>query len=63
MSAPVLRICCLRFDKSAINKVSSTRGNLGALHNRLDHTITPLGVMNEKSRTPVHLPDTDVAEK
>uniref|UniRef100_UPI002738644C flagellin n=1 Tax=Salmonella sp. 34FS33I TaxID=3054775 RepID=UPI002738644C len=33
--------------KSAINSVSSTRGDLGATQNRLDHTINNLSVMSE----------------
>ncbi len=32
---------------AAINKVSGTRADLGALQNRLDHTINNLGVSNE----------------
>jgi len=50
--------------KSAINKVSSTRGNLGALQNRLDHTINNLGVMNENIQDAEStVRDTDVAEE
>jgi flagellin len=33
--------------KSAINTVSSTRGDLGAVQNRLEHTINNLGVATE----------------
>lgn len=50
--------------KSAINSVSSTRGNLGALQNRLDHTINNLGVMNENIQDAEStVRDTDVAKE
>ena len=50
--------------KSAINKVSDTRGGLGALQNRLDHTINNLGVMRENIQNAESLiRDTDVAEE
>jgi len=50
--------------KNAINKVSDTRGGLGALQNRLDHTINNLGVMRENIQNAESLiRDTDVAEE
>lgn len=50
--------------KSAINSVSSTRGNLGALQNRLDHTINNLGVMTENIQDAEStVRDTDVASE
>lgn len=50
--------------KSAINSVSSTRGNLGALQNRLDHTINNLGVMTENIQDAEStVRDTDVAKE
>ena len=50
--------------KTAINKVSDTRGSLGALSNRLDHTINNLGVMRENIQNAEStIRDTDVAEE
>ena len=50
--------------KSAINSVSDTRGNMGALQNRLDHTINNLGVMRENiQNAESQIRDTDVAEE
>lgn len=50
--------------KTAINSVSSTRGNLGALQNRLDHTINNLGVMQENIQDAEStVRDTDVAKE
>ena len=50
--------------KDAINSVSDTRGGLGALQNRLDHTINNLGVMRENIQNAESLiRDTDVAEE
>ncbi len=50
--------------KAAINSVSDTRGGLGALQNRLDHTINNLGVMRENIQNAESLiRDTDVAEE
>ncbi len=50
--------------KQAINNVSDTRGNLGALQNRLDHTINNLGVMRENIQNAEStIRDTDVAEE
>ena len=50
--------------KDAINKVSDTRGGLGALQNRLDHTINNLGVMTENiTNAESSIRDTDVAEE
>ncbi len=50
--------------KSAINSVSSTRGNLGALQNRLDHTINNLGVMTENIQDAEStVRDVDVAKE
>ena len=50
--------------KQAVNNVSDTRGNLGALQNRLDHTINNLGVMRENIQNAEStIRDTDVAEE
>lgn len=50
--------------KDAINSVSSTRGTLGALQNRLDHTINNLGVMTENIQDAEStVRDVDVAKE
>jgi len=50
--------------KSAIEKVSTTRGNLGALQNRLDHTINNLGVTTENlTAAESRIRDVDMAEE
>ena len=50
--------------KAAINNVSDQRGSLGALQNRLDHTINNLGVMRENVQSAEStIRDTDVAEE
>ena len=50
--------------KSAINTVSSVRGNLGAMQNRLDHTINNLSVMTENIQDAEStIRDTDVADE
>jgi len=50
--------------KAAINTVSDQRGSLGALQNRLDHTINNLGVMRENiQNAESNIRDTDVAEE
>lgn len=50
--------------KTAINTVSSTRGDLGATQNRLDHTINNLSVMTENVQDAEStIRDTDVAEE
>ncbi len=50
--------------KNAINSVSSTRGDLGALQNRLDHTINNLSVMHENIQdAEATIRDTDVADE
>lgn len=50
--------------KTAINSVSSTRGTLGALQNRLDHTINNLGVMTENIQDAEStVRDVDVAKE
>jgi len=50
--------------KSAINKVSTMRGKLGALQNRLEHTVNNLGVMKENIQdAESRIRDTDVAEE
>ncbi|WP_312634292.1 flagellin [Oscillibacter sp.] len=50
--------------KNAINSVSSTRGTLGALQNRLDHTINNLGVMTENIQDAEStVRDVDVAKE
>ncbi len=48
--------------KAAQKLVSSARGNLGALQNRLDHTINNLSVMEEDIQNAEStIRDTDVA--
>ncbi len=50
--------------KNAINKVSDTRGSLGATQNRLEHTINNLSVMTENIQDAEStIRDTDVAEE
>ena len=50
--------------KTAINTVSSVRGDLGATQNRLDHTINNLSVMTENIQDAEStIRDTDVAEE
>ena len=50
--------------KQAVNTVSDTRGTLGALQNRLDHTLNNLGVMRENiQNAESNIRDTDVAEE
>lgn len=50
--------------KDAIDKVSSTRGNLGAMQNRLDHTINNLSTMRENIQDAESaIRDTDIAEE
>lgn len=50
--------------KSAINAVSSTRGDLGAIQNRLEHTINNLGVTTENmTAAESRIRDTDMAQE
>jgi flagellin len=50
--------------KAAINSVSSTRGDLGAVQNRLEHTQNNLSVMTENIQDAEStIRDTDVAEE
>ncbi len=50
--------------KAAINSVSSTRGDLGAIQNRLEHTINNLGVTTENiTSAESRIRDTDMAEE
>lgn len=50
--------------KTAINTVSSVRGDLGALQNRLEHTINNLGVMHENiTDAESRIRDTDMAKE
>ncbi len=50
--------------KSAINTVSSTRGDLGAIQNRLEHTINNLGVTTENmTAAESRIRDTDMAKE
>ena len=52
------------FIKTAINKVSTVRGQLGAYQNRLDHTINNLSVMTENIQDAEStIRDTDVADE
>ncbi len=50
--------------KEAINKVSSTRGDLGAIQNRLEHTINNLSVTTENmTAAESRIRDVDIAEE
>jgi flagellin len=50
--------------KAAINSVSSTRGDLGAIQNRLEHTSNNLSVMTENIQDAEStIRDTDIAEE
>lgn len=50
--------------KDAINTVSSTRGDLGAIQNRLEHTINNLGVTTENiTAAESRIRDTDMADE
>ena len=50
--------------KGAINQVSSTRGDLGAIQNRLEHTVNNLSVMEENiQNAESRIRDTDVADE
>ena len=50
--------------KTAINTVSSTRGDLGAIQNRLEHTINNLGVTTENmTAAESRIRDTDMAKE
>ena len=50
--------------KDAINRVSSTRGDLGAIQNRLEHTQNNLSVMTENIQDAEStIRDTDVADE
>ena len=50
--------------KDAINSVSSTRGDLGAIQNRLEHTQNNLSVMTENIQdAESSIRDTDVADE
>lgn len=50
--------------KDAINKVSSTRGDLGAIQNRLEHTINNLSVTSENmTAAESRIRDVDMAKE
>ena len=50
--------------KTAINSVSSTRGDLGAIQNRLEHTINNLGVTTENmTAAESRIRDVDMASE
>ena len=50
--------------KAAINKVSTNRGNLGALQNRLEYTINNLDTTNENmTAANSRIRDTDMAKE
>ena len=50
--------------KDAINSVSSTRGDLGAIQNRLEHTISNLSVTTENmTAAESRIRDTDMAKE
>jgi len=47
---------------TALNYVSTTRGNFGAVQNRMEHTIASLGVSSENlSASESRIKDLDVA--
>jgi len=49
---------------AAINQVSNTRANLGALQNRLEHTLNNLGVTRENlTAAESTIRDTDMAKE
>ena len=50
--------------RTAINTVSSTRGDLGAIQNRLEHAINNLGVTTENmTAAESRIRDTDMAQE
>ena len=50
--------------RKAINSVSSTRGDLGAIQNRLEHTINNLGVTTENmTAAESRIRDVDMAKE
>ena len=50
--------------KAAINQVSSTRGDLGAIQNRLEHTINNIGVAQENmTAAESRIRDVDMAKE
>ena len=50
--------------RTAINSVSSTRGDLGAIQNRLEHTINNLSVTTENmTAAESRIRDTDMAKE
>ena len=49
--------------KSAINSVSSTRGDLGAIQNRLEHTINNLSVTANMTVAESRIRDVDMANE
>ena len=50
--------------RTAINTVSSTRGDLGAIQNRLEHTINNLPVTTENmTAVESRIRDTDMAQE
>ena len=50
--------------RTAINTVSSTRGDLGAIQNRLEHTINNLSVTTENmTAAESRIRDTDMADE
>ncbi|WP_024293614.1 flagellin [Lacrimispora indolis] len=54
----------IKLIKNAINTVSSTRGDLGALQNRLEHTINNLGVTSENmTAAESRIRDVDMAQE
>ena len=54
----------ISFIQSAINAVSDVRGKLGAVQNRLEHTVNNLSVMEENiQNAESRIRDTDVADE
>ncbi len=54
----------IKMIKDAINSVSSQRGKLGAVQNRLEHTINNLGVTTENiTAAESRIRDTDMAKE
>ncbi len=64
ISTPEAASSAIQTVMDAINHVSSTRGTLGAIQNRLDHTANNLSVMTENIQDAEStIRDTDVAEE
>jgi flagellin-like hook-associated protein FlgL len=63
-AAPLGTDAALRVIDTAIGRVSSTRANLGAIENRLEHTVARLGVAAENTAAGFsRIRDLDMAEE